>query len=59
MPVLVLHGDADRTLPPAASAEPLAALLADATLRIVPGAPHGLIFTHADEVNTELAAFLA
>ncbi|MGV9263346.1 alpha/beta fold hydrolase [Kitasatospora sp. NPDC003701] len=59
VPVLVLHGAADRTLPPAASAEPLAALLADATLRIVPGAPHGLIFTHADEVNTELAAFLA
>ncbi|MFE2723380.1 alpha/beta fold hydrolase [Kitasatospora sp. NPDC059327] len=59
VPVLVLHGAADRTLPPGVTAEPLAALLADATLRIVPGAPHGLIFTHAEEVNSELAAFLA
>ncbi|MGW0767158.1 alpha/beta fold hydrolase [Streptomyces sp. NPDC002676] len=58
VPTLIIHGDADRTLPVEATAIPLAQRIAGAELTIVPGGPHGLIWTHADEVNTALLAFL-
>ncbi|MEU5810611.1 alpha/beta hydrolase [Streptomyces sp. NPDC047718] len=58
VPTLIIHGDADRTLPVTATAIPLAERIAGAELRIVPGAPHGLLWTHAAEVNAELLAFL-
>ncbi|MFC9243898.1 alpha/beta fold hydrolase [Streptomyces sp. NPDC057136] len=58
VPTLIIHGDADRTLPVEATAIPLAQRITGAQLTIVPGGPHGLIWTHADEVNTALLAFL-
>ncbi|MEU6883230.1 alpha/beta hydrolase [Streptomyces sp. NPDC046712] len=58
VPTLIIHGDADRTLPVGVTAIPLAQLITGAQLTIVPGGPHGLIWTHADEVNTALLAFL-
>jgi non-heme chloroperoxidase len=58
VPTLIIHGDADRTLPVEATAIPLAERITGARLTIVPGGPHGLIWTHADEVNTALLAFL-
>jgi non-heme chloroperoxidase len=58
VPILIIHGDADRTLPVEATAIPLAERITGARLTIVPGGPHGLIWTHADEVNTALLAFL-
>ncbi|MER7048619.1 alpha/beta fold hydrolase [Streptomyces jumonjinensis] len=58
VPTLIIHGDADRTLPVEATAIPLAQRITGARLTIVPGGPHGLIRTHADEVNTALLAFL-
>ncbi|MGW5345324.1 alpha/beta fold hydrolase [Streptomyces sp. NPDC004050] len=58
VPTLIIHGDADRTLPVTATAIPLAERIVGAELRIVPGAPHGLLWTHAAEVNAELLAFL-
>jgi non-heme chloroperoxidase len=58
VPTLIIHGDADRTLPVEATAIPLAQRITGARLTIVPGGPHGLIWTHADEVNTALLAFL-
>jgi non-heme chloroperoxidase len=33
-------------------------LIRNATLKIIPGVPHGLCTTHADVVNQELLAFL-
>ena len=33
-------------------------IVKDATLKIYPGAPHGLTATHKDHVNEELLAFL-
>ena len=35
-----------------------AKLVKKATLKVVPGAPHGLCTTHADLINEELLAFL-
>jgi non-heme chloroperoxidase len=30
----------------------------DAKLKVFPGAPHGLMDTHRDEINADLLAFL-
>jgi non-heme chloroperoxidase len=59
VPALVVHGDADRILPLAATAMPLHARLHTSRLVVIGGAPHGLTWTHAEHVNRELLAFLA
>lgn len=59
VPTLIVHGDADRTLPLEATAIPLSQRIRNAELVVVPDAPHGLIWTHAAEVNAELLKFLA
>jgi non-heme chloroperoxidase len=59
VPALVMHGDADRILPIAATGAKTHQALKDSTLVVVPGAPHGLLWTHAEEVNAELLGFLA
>ena len=57
-PTLILHGTADRILPIDATARRFRKALPDAQYVEVEGAPHGLLWTHADEVNTALRAFL-
>lgn len=54
-PVQVLAGDRDFALPPA-SLDALARQYAG-TFRLVPGAPHDLMLTHADEVAQLLSTF--
>lgn len=58
VPTLIIHGDADRTLPIDATAIPLAKAIAGARLEVIEGGPHGLTWTHAAEVNAALLAFL-
>ncbi len=58
IPTLVLHGDSDRIVPFAASGKRTAAMVKGAKLVVVEGAPHGLIWTHAERVNKELLEFL-
>ncbi|WP_147918642.1 alpha/beta fold hydrolase [Ruania zhangjianzhongii] len=58
-PVLILHGTGDRTLPIDATARRFRAAVPAAEYVEIEGAPHGLLWTHADEVNTALASFLA
>jgi len=58
VPVLVVHGTDDRILPLEATAARLPALIADCTLVPVEGGPHNVAWTHADEVNAALLAFL-
>ncbi|WBQ01941.1 alpha/beta fold hydrolase [Kribbella sp. CA-293567] len=57
-PVLILHGTADNILPIDATARRFRKLLPDATYVEIENAPHGLLWTHADEVNAALRAFL-
>jgi non-heme chloroperoxidase len=57
--VLIVHGTHDRILPIDATARPLHALLPRAEYVEIPGAPHGLLWTYAEDVNHELLAFLA
>lgn len=57
-PALILHGTADAILPIDATARRFRRLLPDARYVEIEGAPHGLLWTHADEVNAALAEFL-
>jgi non-heme chloroperoxidase len=58
VPTLIVHGDDDQIVPIGASAIESAKLVAGATLKVVPGAPHGLCSTLKDRINSELLAFL-
>jgi non-heme chloroperoxidase len=58
VPTLILHGDDDQIVPIADSALLSAKLVKGATLKIIPGAPHGMCSTHKDQINAELLAFL-
>ncbi len=57
-PALVLHGTADRILPVDATARRFREALPQAQYVEVEGAPHGLLWTHADDVDAALRAFL-
>jgi pimeloyl-ACP methyl ester carboxylesterase len=57
-PALVLHGTADRILPVDATARRFREALPEARYVEIDGAPHGLLWTHADEVNAVLADFV-
>ena len=58
VPVLIVQGAQDRIMPPAATGNRLADLLADARLAVIPEGPHAIIWTHAAEVNDALLSFL-
>lgn len=57
-PTLILHGTADKILPIDATARRFRQALSEAQYVEIDGAPHGLLWTHADEVNTALHTFL-
>ncbi|MEW2101920.1 alpha/beta fold hydrolase [Streptomyces cellulosae] len=59
VPALILHGTADRILPIEATGEPFHQALPQADYVVIEGAPHGLLWTHAQEVTDALLAFLA
>lgn len=58
VPTLVIHGDADRILPIAATGIRTQKAVKGARLVVVEGGPHGILWTHADKVNPELIEFL-
>jgi non-heme chloroperoxidase len=58
VPTLILHGDDDQIVPIADSAMLTAKLVKQATLKVYPGASHGLCSTHKNQLNTDLLAFL-
>ncbi len=58
IPTLIIHGDDDQIVPIADSALLSSKLVKGATLKIYPGAPHGLTFTHKEQFNADLLAFL-
>ena len=59
VPTLILHGDADRILPPDATSRRQAKLLRKGAFLELAGGPHGVLWTHAEEVNRALIEFLA
>jgi non-heme chloroperoxidase len=58
IPTLILHGDDDQIVPIADSALLSSKIVKDATLKVYPGAPHGLMSTHKDQLNADLLSFL-
>jgi non-heme chloroperoxidase len=58
VPTLIIHGDADQIVPISDSAELSSKIVKNATLKVIPGAPHGLCTTHADQINALLLDFL-
>ncbi len=58
MPTLIIHGDDDQIVPIGASALRSSKIVKDATLKIYAGAPHGLPFTHKEQLNADLLSFL-
>jgi non-heme chloroperoxidase len=57
-PALILHGTADNILPIDATARRFRTLLPGAEYVEIEGAPHGLLWTHAAEVNNALMRFI-
>ena len=58
-PVLIAHGTSDNILPIDATGRPFHAAVPDAEYHEIDGAPHGMLWTHADEVNAVLLPFVA
>jgi non-heme chloroperoxidase len=58
VPTLVLHGEDDQIVPVKDSAHKSAQLIKGAQEIYYPGAPHGLMDTHAGRLNADLLAFL-
>jgi len=58
VPTLIIHGDDDQIVPINDSALLTVALVKGSTLKVYPGAPHGLCSTHKNQVNADLLAFI-
>lgn len=58
VPTLVIHGDADKTVPIEISSEKSARLIPDARYLVYENAPHGLFYTDRDRLNKDLVEFI-
>ena len=58
VPTLIIHGDDDQIVPIANSALLTSQLIENATLKVYPGAPHGLTATHREQLHADLLEFL-
>jgi non-heme chloroperoxidase len=58
VPTLIVHGDDDQIVPIADSALLSSKIVPGATLKVYPGAPHGLMVTDREQFNADLLEFL-
>ena len=58
VPTVIIHGEDDQNVPIATTARLSAKLIKNATLKVYPGAPHGLTVTHKDKFNDDLLTFV-
>jgi len=58
VPTLIIHGDADKTVPFAATGKQSASLISGSVLKVYEGAPHGLWFTDKEKLNQDLIDFI-
>jgi peroxiredoxin len=58
VPVMIIHGDDDKTVPIKATSEITSSLLPNAAYYRFEEAPHGLFITHKDELNQLLLNFI-
>ena len=57
VPTLILHGDDDQIVPIKASALLSSKIVKGSILKVIPGAPHGMVSTLKDRINEELLTF--
>ncbi|MEU5345467.1 alpha/beta hydrolase [Streptomyces sp. NPDC020766] len=58
VPTLVIHGDDDQVVPFEVGGKASAALIKNASLKVYPGAPHGITDTHKEQLSADLLEFL-
>jgi non-heme chloroperoxidase len=58
VPALIMHGTGDRIVPIDITSRVLAKMLPNATYIEIEGAPHGMLWTHGEEINKALLDFL-
>lgn len=58
VPTIIIHGDADKTVPIEVSAERTAQMIPHAEYAVLGGAPHGLFYTHKEDLNKILIDFV-
>ena len=59
IPVLIIHGDADKTVPINVSGDKTALLLPHAKYIVYVNAPHGLFITEKEKLNADLLHFIS
>jgi non-heme chloroperoxidase len=59
IPTMIIHGDDDRILPAAATSRRQAEMIKNVKYVEIPGGSHGITWTRADEINTEIVPFLS
>jgi peroxiredoxin len=58
IPALIIHGDDDAIVPFEVSGKKANEMIKESELELIKGGPHGLSFTHHEEVNRALLNFL-
>ncbi len=58
VPTLIIHGDADQTVPIKASSDRTAAMISGSQYLVYEDAPHGLFYTHKEKLNQDLISFI-
>jgi len=59
VPTLIIHGDADKTVPIKSSGDKSAQMIPGAVYKVYEGEPHGLFVTAKDRLNNDLIEFIA
>lgn len=58
VPTLIIHGDADKTVPIEATSHEAVKVITNSNLIIYEDAPHGIFYTEKERLNADLVAFL-
>jgi non-heme chloroperoxidase len=58
LPTLIVQGDKDLSAPLDLTGRKTAQLIPRSRLIVYEGAPHGLMFTHRERLNSDLLAFV-
>ena len=58
VPTLIVHGDRDRSAPIEATGIPSAELIPGCRFLTYKGAPHGLMYTHMDQLHADILQFM-
>jgi non-heme chloroperoxidase len=59
LPTMIIHSDDDRILPADVTSRRQVKMITNVKFIEIKGGSHGLLWTHAEEINTELVKFLS